>query len=177
MSYSRSARWHPSLLVLRSEVTHADSASGSLGDLPADLRALMGGERDLVANCANTAALLWHRLPRLNWAGFYFLCDGELVLGPFQGKPACTRIALGRGVCGTAALRRATIVVPDVSQFPGHIACDQASRSELVIPLLASGRLLGVLDLDSPDLARFDGETVKIVEAIATIVADSSLLR
>lgn len=164
-------------MVLRSEVTHADSASGSLGDLPADLRALIGSERDLVANCANTAALLWHRIPRLNWVGFYFLRDGELVLGPFQGKPACTRIALGRGVCGTAALRQTTIVVPDVSQFPGHIACDHASRSECVIPLLTSGRLHGVLDLDSPDLARFDEETVKIVEAIATIVADASLLR
>lgn len=155
-------------------MAHADAAAGSPGDLPADLRALIGEERDLVANCANAAALLWHRLPRLNWAGFYLLRDGELVLGPFQGKPACTRIALSRGVCGAAASRRATVNVPDVSRFPGHIACDSASRSELVVPLLRAGRLLGVLDLDSPEPGRFDGATVATAEAVATLVAELS---
>lgn len=142
--------------------------------MPEDLRALIGDERDLVANCANAAALLWHRLPRLNWAGFYLLRDGELVLGPFQGKPACTRIALSRGVCGAAATRRKTVNVPDVGHFPGHIACDSASRSELVVPLLRDGVLLGVLDLDSPELARFDPECVRLAEAVAELVATRS---
>lgn len=155
-------------------MAHADAAAGSPGELPEDLRALIGGERDLVANCANAAALLWHRLPRLNWAGFYLLRDGELVLGPFQGKPACTRITLTRGVCGAAATRRETVNVPDVSRFPGHIACDNASRSELVVPLLRDGRLLGVLDLDSPDLDRFDPETRRLAEAVAALVAERS---
>ena len=155
-------------------MAHADAAAGSAGELPGDLRALIGDERDLVANCANAAALIWHRLPRLNWAGFYLLRGDELVLGPFQGKPACTRIALARGVCGAAATRRVTLNVPDVVAFPGHIACDSASRSELVVPLLKDGRLIGVLDLDSPELDRFDPETVRIAEAAASLVASCS---
>ena len=155
-------------------MAHADAAAGSAGELPGDLRALIGDERDLVANCANAAALIWHRLPRLNWAGFYLLRGDELVLGPFQGKPACTRIALARGVCGAAAARRVTLTVPDVVAFPGHIACDSASRSELVVPLLKDGRLIGVLDLDSPELDRFDPETVRIAEAAASLVASCS---
>ena len=125
-------------------------------ELNAQLTGLLAGERDGLANAANTAALLWQGLPDLNWAGFYFLRGTELVLGPFQGKVACVRIALGRGVCGTAAQKRETIVVPDVAQFPGHIACDHASRSEVVVPLVTGGRLIGVLDLDSPRPARFD---------------------
>lgn len=125
-------------------------------ELATELRALLEGERDLVANAANTASLLYHGLPELNWAGFYFLKGGELVLGPFQGKPACVRIALGRGVCGTAAARREPVLVPDVGVFPGHIACDGGSRSELVVPLLRRGETIGVLDLDSPRLSRFD---------------------
>jgi L-methionine (R)-S-oxide reductase len=120
------------------------------------LAALIAGEPDLIANAANMAALLYHGLPQLNWAGFYFLKSGELVLAPFQGKPACVRIALGRGVCGTAAVRRASVLVEDVEAFPGHIACDAASRSELVVPLIKDGALLGVLDLDAPVPARFD---------------------
>ena len=120
------------------------------------MSALFADERDGLANAANAAALLWRGLPDLNWAGLYFLRGGELVLGPFQGKVACVRIALGRGVCGTAAQRRETIVVPDVEKFPGHIACDHASRSEVVVPLVTGGKLIGVLDLDSPLLARFD---------------------
>jgi L-methionine (R)-S-oxide reductase len=128
------------------------------GELVRELDALFTGERDPVANAANAAAAVFHALPELNWAGFYFLRDGELVLGPFQGRPACVRIALGRGVCGTAAAVRRSIVVQDVEAFPGHIACDTASRSELVVPLIAGDALLGVLDLDSPLRGRFDDQ-------------------
>ena len=125
-------------------------------DLADQLAALLAGEADLIANAANMAALIYHGLSDLNWAGFYFRKGAELVLGPFQGKPACVRIAIGKGVCGTAASRAATVLVPDVHDFPGHIACDPDSRSELVVPLIEAGRVLGVLDLDSPDFARFD---------------------
>jgi len=125
-------------------------------ELGRQLAALVEGERDLVANCANMAALIYHGLPELNWAGFYFARQRELVLGPFQGKPACIRILWGEGVCSTAAARGAAIVVPDVHEFPGHIACDPDSRSELVVPLIYNGRVLGVLDLDSPVPGRFD---------------------
>ena len=120
------------------------------------MSALFANERNGLANTANMSALLYEALPNLNWVGFYFLQGRELVLGPFQGKVACVRIALGHGVCGTAAERRETVIVPDVHAFPGHIACDAASRSEIVVPLVQNGRLLGVLDLDSPQLARFD---------------------
>jgi GAF domain-containing protein len=140
-------------------------------DLLAALDALTAGEPDAVANMANAAALLWQYLPDLNWAGFYRLVDGELVLGPFQGKAACIRIAIGKGVCGTAAATRETQLVPDVHAFPGHIACDAASRSELVVPLVAGGRLLGVLDLDSPLPARFDAEDARGCEAFAALLA------
>ena len=140
-------------------------------DLLAALDALTAGEPDAVANMANAAALLWQYLPDLNWAGFYRLVDGELVLGPFQGKAACIRIAIGKGVCGTAAATRKTQLVEDVHAFPGHIACDAASRSELVVPLVAGGRLLGVLDLDSPLPARFDAEDARGCEAFAALLA------
>jgi GAF domain-containing protein len=126
------------------------------GELADQLAALMAGEPDLVANTANMAALVYHGLPELNWAGFYFARAGELVLGPFQGKLACVRIAWGKGVCGTAAARGKAIIVPDVDAFAGHIACDAASRSELVVPLVAGGRVVGVFDLDSPHRGRFD---------------------
>lgn len=139
------------------------------GDLSLQLSGLLTGERDLIANAANTSALLYHSLPNVNWVGFYLLKDGELVLGPFQGKPACVRIALGRGVCGTAAQARHSLVVPDVHAFPGHIACDTASRSELVVPLIAGGALLGVLDLDSPLPARFDEDDRTGCENLAAI--------
>lgn len=125
-------------------------------ELAAQLEALIAGEPDRIANAANTAALIYHGLPGLNWAGFYFRQGKKLVLGPFQGKPACVRIAWGQGVCGTAAARGAAVVVPDVHQFPGHIACDPVSRSELVVPLLTGRRVVGVLDLDSPLRGRFD---------------------
>src|SRR5438067_7973226 len=125
-------------------------------DLARQLAALIAGEPDPIANAANTAALIYQGLPNLNWAGFYFRDGEELVLGPFQGKPACMRIPVGKGVCGTAAARGTAVLVPDVHDFPGHIACDPDSRSELVVPLIEEGRGTGVLDLDSPLLARFD---------------------
>jgi L-methionine (R)-S-oxide reductase len=128
-------------------------------DLARQLAALIAGEPDPIANAANTAALIYHGLPNLNWAGFYFRNGSELVLGPFQGKPACVRIPIGKGVCGTAAARGASVLVPDVHDFPGHIACDPVSRSELVVPLIEEGSVFGVfgvLDLDSPLPARFD---------------------
>ncbi|HEV2213014.1 MAG TPA: GAF domain-containing protein [Gammaproteobacteria bacterium] len=131
-------------------------------------RGLLHDEHDLVANAANFSSLLFHSLPDLNWVGFYFLKDGELLVGPFQGKPACVHIALGKGVCGTAAQTRETQVVPDVNRFPGHIFCDGDSLSELVVPLVKrDGTLLGVLDLDSPRLARFDQEDKQGLEALA----------
>jgi L-methionine (R)-S-oxide reductase len=143
------------------------------GELARDLAALLHGERDLIANAANTAALIWDALPGLNWAGFYLYKSGELVLGPFQGKPACVRIALGKGVCGTAAARRTTVVVEDVHAFPGHIACDSASNSEIVIPLIKGNELLGVLDLDSPMHARFGATDARGLEALAKIFVES----
>jgi GAF domain-containing protein len=136
------------------EFSSADSAA-AYAELRRQAGALFAGETDALANAANMTALLYGALPDLNWAGFYFIRGDELVLGPFQGKVACVRIPLGRGVCGTAAQRRETLIVPDVHAFPGHIACDAASRSEIVIPLLRGGRLWGVLDLDSPKPARF----------------------
>jgi GAF domain-containing protein len=143
--------------------------------LAQELAALLSGERDFIANAANTAALIYGALPEVNWAGFYFLKAGELVVGPFQGKPACVRIALGRGVCGTAAAERRTLLVPDVHAFPGHIACDAASRSEIVIPLLAGPLLLGVLDIDSPQPARFDAaDAAGLTELARLFVAASA---
>ena len=133
--------------------------------------ALIDGENDPVANMANCAALIFNSVPSLNWAGFYLLKDGVLVLGPFQGQPACVRIALGHGVCGTAAESRSTLRVADVTKFPGHIACDSASRSEIVIPLVTEGsRLIGVLDVDSPELNRFDAEDEAGLSGIAQII-------
>ena len=140
-------------------------------NLLAELDALTAGEPDAVANMANAAALIWQGLPDLNWVGFYRLIDGELVLGPFQGLPACIRIALGKGVCGTAAALRASQRVDDVHAFPGHIACDAASRSELVVPILAGEGLIGVLDLDSPLPARFDAEDQAGCEALMRLLA------
>lgn len=141
-------------------------------ELDSQLRGLIAGEPDSVANLANAAALIFHALPNLNWAGFYLMRDGELVVGPFQGRPACVRIAVGRGVCGTAVAEAKTQNVRDVEAFPGHIPCDAASRSELVVPLIVNGRVLGVLDLDSPNLARFDAEDAAGCERlVATLIA------
>jgi GAF domain-containing protein len=144
-------------------------------ELATSLRALLEGERDLVANAANMAALLFWSLRDLNWAGFYLLEPerGDLLLGPFQGKPACVRIPIGRGVCGTAAARRATVVVADVHAFPGHIPCDSASNSEIVVPVVRGGTLLGVLDLDSPLHSRFDDADARGLEALVRIFVGS----
>lgn len=150
------------------------SKPAQYGQLLAQARALLDGERDPVANAANLAALLYHALPRLNWAGFYFFDGRELVVGPFQGLPACVRIPLDKGVCGAAARTRQTQRVEDVTAFADHIACDSASRSELVVPLSAEdGALIGVLDLDSPDLARFDVEDQQGLEAVARAYTES----
>ncbi len=132
--------------------------------------ALIAGEPDLVANTANLAALAYHGLPDLNWAGFYFRRGSDLVLGPFQGRPACVRIPWGQGVCGAAAAQGASLVVPDVHAFPSHIACDPASRSELVVPLIAADRVVGVFDLDSPRLARFDEADRAGIERLAAML-------
>jgi L-methionine (R)-S-oxide reductase len=145
-------------------------------ELNGQLSGIFSGERDGLANTANMSALLYQALPQVNWAGFYFLRGGQLVLGPFQGKVACVRIAVGRGVCGTAAERKETLVVPDVHAFPGHIACDAASRSEIVVPMIKAGRLLGVLDIDSPDLARFDAEDrIGLTTAVDLLLRSSDL--
>lgn len=140
--------------------------TGIFAELQQQLAGLLDGERDGLANCANLCALAYQALPDLNWLGFYLLRKDELVLGPFQGRVACVRIALGMGVCGTAAQRRETLIVPDVHDFPGHIACDAATRSELVVPMIQSGRLLGVLDVDSPRAARFDRDDAAGFESL-----------
>jgi L-methionine (R)-S-oxide reductase len=151
-----------------------DIAAGSKAefyrDLAAALDALTADEPDAIANMANASALIGQYLPDLNWSGFYRLVGDELVLGPFQGKAACIRIAMGRGVCGTAAATRETQLVEDVHAFPGHIACDAASRSELVVPIVVDGRLIGVLDLDSPEPARFDAEDAAGCEALMALL-------
>jgi L-methionine (R)-S-oxide reductase len=162
-----------------SSTLRSDSKIACYAELKAELDALLSGEPDPTANAANAAAAIYYALDELNWAGFYFLRGSELVLGPFQGRPACVRIALGRGVCGTAAAECRSIMVPDVEAFPGHIACDTASRSELVVPLLGSAGLIGVLDLDSPVLARFDEADRVGCEALAEVVVrhlDQSML-
>jgi GAF domain-containing protein len=135
----------------------------------AQARSLVAGERDAVANAANLAALVYTSVPHLNWAGFYFVRENELVLGPFQGNTACTRIGFGKGVCGTSWARRETLVVPDVHAFPGHIACDSASLSEVVVPLVRDGQVIGVLDIDSPVLARFSDDDRAFFEELAAI--------
>jgi GAF domain-containing protein len=155
----------------------ATALSGSkpeqYAQLLAQARALMHGERDRIANAANLSALLWHGLPELNWCGFYLFDGTELVVGPFQGLPACIRIPLDKGVCGAAASTRQTQRVADVNAFPGHIACDSASRSELVVPLYRGDTLVGVLDLDSPRTDRFDVEDQQGLEAIARAYLES----
>jgi L-methionine (R)-S-oxide reductase len=150
------------------------SKQGLYAELAPQLAGLVAGERDLIANMANMSSLLFHTLPDLNWAGFYLTRNGSLVLGPFQGKPACIRIPVGQGVCGTAVARRASIVVPDVHAFPGHIACDSASRSELVVPFAFGGPIAGVLDLDSPLPGRFDEDDRTGCEELVQILVQAS---
>ncbi|MFM5952958.1 MAG: GAF domain-containing protein [Novosphingobium sp.] len=155
---------------------HADPAQSKAElyrDLAAAAQAITAGEPDAIANMANVAALIWQFVPRLNWAGFYRVVDGELVLGPFQGRAACIRIALGQGVCGTAAALGETQLVADVHAFPGHIACDAASASELVVPVIRGGTVVAVIDLDSPETARFDAEDAAGIEQLAAIIASA----
>ena len=147
----------------------ARSKAELYAELHVQARALLQGERDATANAANIASLVFHMLPELNWAGFYWRRKDELVLGPFQGKPACVRIPIGKGVCGTAARDKRTVVVPDVEKFPGHIACDSASRSEIVVPVMRTIDVLGVLDLDSPSLARFDADDATGLEELVSL--------
>lgn len=151
----------------------SDALAGPYADLVAQARGLLAGEMHRIANAANLAALIYSGLEEINWAGFYFLEDDELVVGPFQGRPACVRIALGRGVCGTAAATRTTQRVADVHAFQGHIACDPASRSEVVVPLVQDGRVIGVLDIDSPRPGRFSAADQAGLEALAGIYVDS----
>ncbi len=151
----------------------ATDKAGQYRELAAQARGLLHGERNLVANAANVSALAWHALPDLNWCGFYLFDGEELVVGPFQGRPACVRIALGKGVCGTAAATRQTQVVRDVNDFAGHIACDAASRSEIVVPLVLHDKLIGVWDVDSPVPARFDDDDRAGMEALAAVFLDS----
>jgi len=150
------------------------SKSDLYDQLAVQLSSLLAGECDLIANAANFASVIFHALPDLNWAGFYFLKSDELVLGPFQGQPACVRIPVGQGVCGTAAAKRVTTIVPNVHEFPGHIACDSASNSEIVVPLLKGERLIGVLDLDSPIFGRFDEEDAIGLGGLVSILIESS---
>jgi len=137
------------------------------------LRGLLKGERNLIANAANFAALVYHTLPDVNWTGFYFRHGTELVLGPFQGKPGCVRIAIGKGVCGLSAAQCETIIVPNVHEFPGHIVCDEASNSEIVVPVFDGEKLLGVLDLDSPLTARFDEQDAEGLNELVTIFVEA----
>lgn len=157
--------------------THAlttESKSAAYAELAAQARALLEGERNLVANAANFGALVFHALPDINWCGFYLYDGTELVVGPFQGQPACIRIAIGRGVCGLAAQSRTTQVVADVNAHPNHVFCDLASRSEIVVPLVhADGSLLGVWDVDSPRVARFDAEDRGGMEALCAVFMEA----
>ncbi|HEU5237086.1 MAG TPA: GAF domain-containing protein, partial [Pyrinomonadaceae bacterium] len=151
------------------------SAKAALYDqIASQLSSLLAGERDLIANAANFSSLVFQTLPDLNWAGFYFAKDGELVLGPFQGKPACVRIRVGQGVCGAGAAKCETVIVPNVHEFPGHIACDSASNSEIVVPLMKDSRLIGVLDLDSPLIGRFDEADREGLEKLTRILVEGS---
>ena len=156
-----------------SSSTLSGSKSEQYAQLAEQARGLVAGEQDKIANAANLASLVFHALPDLNWVGFYFHDGKELVVGPFQGQPACVRIALGKGVCGIAAATRQTQRVPDVDAFPGHIPCDSASRSELVVPLFKHERLVGVFDLDSPKLDRFDADDQAGLETVAKIFLDT----
>ena len=159
--------------MFQAAALHSTDKPGLYAELAEQARGLLHGERDRVANAANFAALVYHALPDLNWAGFYFFDGDELVVGPFQGKPACVRIALGKGVCGTAAATRQTQLVADVDAFPGHIPCDSASRSEIVVPLYDGERLIGVWDVDSPRLGRFDAQDRDGMERLAGIFVES----
>src|SRR2546429_7585293 len=155
--------------------SRAGAKAGLYDALAAQLSSVLAGERDLIANTANFSSLIFHSLPDLNWAGFYFAKGGELVLGPFQGQPACVRIKIGQGVCGAGAAKCETVIVANVHEFPGHITCDSASNSEIVVPLKKGERLIGVLDLDSPLLSRFDQEDAAGLERLVRILLASAI--
>jgi len=156
--------------MFHAHLDRSASKSDFYADLAASLDSLLEGETDALANLSNASGLLSDALERINWCGFYLSRQGELVLGPFQGKPACVRIAMGKGVCGSAAASRKTLVVDDVLAFPGHIACDEASRSEIVVPMLAEGRLVGVLDVDAPETSRFDSDDAAGLERFVNVL-------
>ena len=157
------------MTLLQTPTTSSPAKNELYASLVSQLRSLLEGERDFTANAANFASLIFHSVPELNWAGFYLHKNDELVLGPFQGKPACVRIEIGKGVCGTAAQQRQTILVGNVHEFPGHIACDSESNSEIVIPLINNEQLIGVLDLDSPVFGRFDDDDASGLNELAKI--------
>ena len=161
------------MMTLQVAKQETASKAEMYSNLASQLRSLVEGERDFIANAANVSSLLYNSLPDLNWVGFYILKEGELVLGPFQGKPACVRIAMDKGVCGTAAQQRQTILVDNVHEFPGHIACDSESNSEIVVPLVKDQLLIGVLDLDSPLFGRFDEEDAEGLNDLAKIFVNS----
>ena len=163
----------PSVVNYSNMTSQVTSKQELYNQLASQLSSLLAGERDLVANAANFSSLIFHALPDLNWAGFYFAKDDELVLGPFQGQPACVRIRVGQGVCGAGASKCETVIVPNVHEFPGHIACDSASNSEIVVPLMKGERLIGVLDLDSPLPARFDQDDAAGLESLVRIFLSS----
>jgi GAF domain-containing protein len=160
--------------MFHAHLDRSASKSDFYADLAASLASLLEGETDALANLSNASGLLGDALDRINWCGFYLVRRGsegeELVLGPFQGKPACVRIAMGKGVCGSAAASGKTLVVDDVLAFPGHIACDEASRSEIVVPMVAEGRLVGVLDVDAPETSRFDGDDAAGLERFVNVL-------
>lgn len=164
----------PSVVNYSNMTSQVTSKHELYDQLASQLSSLLAGERDLVANAANFSSLIFHALPDLNWAGFYFAKDDELVLGPFQGQPACVRIRVGQGVCGAGASKCETVIVPNVHEFPGHIACDSASNSEIVVPLMKDSKLIGVLDLDSPLIGRFDADDADGLERLAGILIDVS---
>jgi len=161
-------------MTFQLEQRDSSSKADLYAHLSEQLRSLLEGERDFIANAANFTSLLYHTVPDVNWVGFYLWKDNELVLGPFQGRPACVRIAIGKGVCGTAAELRQTVVVENVHEFPGHIACDSDSNSEIVVPLMRGFELVAVLDLDSPSLNRFDSDDAEGLNELAGIFLESS---
>src|SRR5436305_5435572 len=160
-------------MTFQASQSHLKSKADLYETLASQLSSLLAGERDLIANAANFSSLIFHSVPDLNWVGFYFAKDGELVLGPFQGQPSCVRIKIGQGVCGAGAARCDTVIVPNVHEFPGHIACDSASNSEIVVPLMKDGRMIGVLDLDSPLPSRFDEEDAAGLETLVPMLLSS----
>jgi L-methionine (R)-S-oxide reductase len=174
--FFRSLRSLVVLMFISQELNEGVTKAELYAKLLLQLRSLVADERDFIANAANLSSLLYYSMPGVNWAGFYFHKNDELVLGPFQGQPACVRIAIGKGVCGTAAKQRQTIIVDNVHDFPGHIACDSASNSEIVVPVIKDDHLIGVLDLDSPLVGRFDEEDARGLNEIVEAFVESTNL-